>query len=85
MLGLSKKRRERLTAQELRTAIMLRNSELLADLTKESHSTQTKAFMLRHTGFTSTSNYKELEAINETISLKKDIEFAKKIFPRRYS
>lgn len=82
MLGLFKKREKGLTVQDLRTAIMLCNSELLANLTKDSCPTAKKISMMKQTGFMSSTNYKELEAINEIISLKKDIEFAKTIFPK---
>lgn len=72
------------TAQELHTAIMLYNSELLAE-TETFHNRdaeQGKVDMLRETGFTSTKEYRLLTGDVYKCLDKKEIIIAKQVFPK---
>lgn len=74
----------KLSAQELHTAIILYNSEILADIEvfRNRDAKQEKADMLRETGFTSTKEYRLLTGnVSECLD-KEEIIIAKQVFPK---
>ena len=74
----------KLSAQELHTAIILYNSEILADIEvfRNRDAKQEKADMLRKTGFTSTKEYRLLTGDFYECLSKKEIIIAKQVFPK---
>lgn len=74
----------RLTVQELHTAIILYNSELLADIEvlRNRDAEQEKVDMLRETGFTSTKEYRLLTGDVYECLDKEEIIIAKQVFPK---
>lgn len=74
----------RLTAQELHTAIMLYNSELLADIevSRNRDAEQGKVKALQETGFTSTKEYGLLTGSYDLCITEEDIKMAKAYFPK---